>query len=83
MNRDSSSCDEFDLVIIDLSMPGMSGAECFAALRALDPEVRALACTGHATSEADGMMANGSLGIMKKPFTVLSLSAAVRSALLG
>ena len=74
--------DEIDLVIIDLSMPGMSGAECFAALRGLDPGVRALVCTGHATSEADVMMANGALGIMMKPFTVRSLSAAVRSALL-
>lgn len=38
---------EVDLVILDLSMPGMSGKETLAQLRAIDPEVPVLLSSGY------------------------------------
>ena len=67
-----------DLVILDWSMPGMSGQECFKELRSLDPRLRVLIASGHAvdgipeeTLEALGV------GFVQKPFSVAALSQAI------
>ena len=71
-----------DLVIIDLSMPVMGGAECFRSLRQLNPEVRALLSTGHAfDDEAQALLDEGILGFIQKPFTMRQLADKVSEAL--
>jgi CheY-like chemotaxis protein len=40
--------DPFDLVVIDLAMPGLSGAETVRLARRSHPDLKALFCTGHA-----------------------------------
>lgn len=70
----------FDLVILDLIMPGLSGRETFEALRALDPAVKVLLASGHsADTEAKRLMARGCNGFLQKPFTPQVLSAKVAS----
>lgn len=60
--------DELALVVLDMSMPGMGGAECFRRLRALK-EVPVLVISGfaegHATQEL--LAARGTL-FLEKPF---------------
>jgi len=43
---------EIDLVLLDLSMPGMSGEETFRALRQMNPQVKLILVSGYTESEA-------------------------------
>ena len=75
----------FDAVLLDYSVPGgMGGAECMAELRAIDPGVRAIVCSGYAH---DGVMAqceaHGFRGVVAKPYTVEQLDEAIQRALAG
>jgi CheY-like chemotaxis protein len=71
-----------DLVIIDLVMPDQDGRECFRALRRIDPNVRAILCTGAADDAAtQDMLAEGMVGFIKKPYQLNQLAAAIRRAL--
>lgn len=72
----------FDLVIVDLSMPVMGGAECYRALRQIDPRVRVLLSTGHALEdEARRLLHEGAVGFVQKPYTMHQLAIRVREVL--
>jgi PAS domain S-box-containing protein len=73
---------EIDLVLLDLSMPGMGGADCFAKLRAIDPDVRVLICTGHGEEQTtDELRRTGAIGIVRKPIRLEQLADLVEDAL--
>ena len=74
----------FAVVVMDMSMPGMSGAQCFAALRALDPAARVLLVSGY-TDDHDlrGCLANGALGFLPKPYDRADLVAAIDAIVAG
>ena len=44
--------DSFDVVLLDLRMPGMSGLETLARIKEVDPSVEVILLTGHASVEA-------------------------------
>jgi len=70
------------LVLPDLSMPGMSGVECFRRLRELDPQVRALISTGHGADHAlQGLLDQGAQGVLRKPYVVAELAETVAATL--
>jgi signal transduction histidine kinase/CheY-like chemotaxis protein len=72
------------LVVLDMSMPVMGGADCFRALRAIDPTVRVLLVSGYTAEEdARACLAGGALGLLAKPFTSAQLACAVRQAIRG
>ncbi len=74
---------QFDLVLLDLSMPLMDGEETFNRLRALRPDVRVLLCTGFVQQERlNHMLEAGLLGFLQKPVGSQQYLAAVRTALL-
>jgi CheY-like chemotaxis protein len=57
----------FDLIVLDMGMPVMSGPECFAALRQ-QSRVPILIATGYAVdAEAQALVAAGA-GLIEKPF---------------
>ncbi len=69
---------EADLVILDLTMPSLSGEETFRRLRELDPEVRVLIASGHSRQAAAGtLLEAGARGFLAKPFHVHQLADAV------
>ncbi len=69
----------FSLVILDLAMPEMSGAQCFAHLRALDPRVPVLIVSGYPKDQSvEALLAAGDADFLSKPFTAAELMAAVR-----
>ena len=75
---------EIDVVLLDMVMPGMSGAATFDRLRAIDPSVKVLLSSGY--SETDAAVAaqrNGALGFLEKPYTARHLAGAIRNALDG
>jgi len=80
---DNSSVD-FDLVVTDLSMPGMNGAQLARRIRARRPDTRIIVCTGlnEATYQAD----LSTLKIQRtliKPVLTGELAVAIRAVLDG
>ncbi|MFB1030469.1 MAG: response regulator [Thauera sp.] len=70
----------FDVVLLDLSMPGMSGREVCRALRALPDggRLRIIAYTAHATLDGlDGFKAEGFDDVLIKPVSRETLLRAV------
>ena len=76
--------DGFDLVILDMKMPGISGLECFKRMKGIRPGVRALLSTGYSLDEErQGMLDAGILGIIQKPYVSSQLAQAVSEVLHG
>jgi CheY-like chemotaxis protein len=59
----------FALVVLDLSMPEMSGAECFAHLRRIDATVPILVASGYPKDQhVETLLAAGPAEFLAKPF---------------
>ncbi|MFZ7127569.1 MAG: PAS domain S-box protein [Desulfobacterales bacterium] len=64
-----------DLVILDLTMPGMDGSETFQKLRELDPEIRVLLMSGYDYCQrVEDLRRQGCRGFIQKPFDMNVLS---------
>ncbi len=71
-----------DLVILDMTMPWMSGSECFRELKQTDPRVRVLLSSGHCMSEDKQRLLNeGVINFIQKPYTAPELTETVAAAL--
>jgi DNA-binding NtrC family response regulator len=65
---------DIDLVMLDLAMPEMDGAECFPLLREIAPDLRVLICSGRGDeNETEEMVANGAVGVLLKPFDLSAI----------
>lgn len=65
----------FDLVILDVTMPGMSGVEVFHRLREMDPHAHVLLSSGQTFGQVDeGLFEQGLCGFVSKPFELTNLS---------
>lgn len=74
--------DQIALVILDVAMPVMSGVECFARLREIDPTVCVLIASGYARhGDVDALLAAGAAGYLGKPYDRRELQNAIRQAL--
>jgi PAS domain S-box-containing protein len=71
-----------DLVILDLSMPGMSGEEILPELRKIRPDVKVLISSGYGDSNAMTVFQGQQVsGFLQKPYTVAGLAEMVKRAL--
>lgn len=73
-------CEDYDLIVVDVVMPGLTGTETVRRARDRWPELRVLYVTGYAQRDA----AAGPVGddpLIKKPFRLADLSAAVADAM--
>ena len=62
------------LVLLDLSMPGMSGEETFVQLRQIDPNVRVILSSGYNQIEAtQRFIGLGLAGFIQKPYDAETL----------
>jgi len=74
--------EAFDLVILDLKMPGLSGMEVLNRIKQEYPDVVVVVITGYATVEsAVEAMRHGAYDFLPKPFTPESLRVIVERAL--
>ncbi len=73
---------DFDLVFLDLKMPGMDGAELFRLIKTIKPKLPVTIITGYPDSAMMARaLAQGPFGVMKKPFDEQDIVAAVNSFL--
>jgi signal transduction histidine kinase/CheY-like chemotaxis protein len=74
----SSREERVDLLLTDISMPGMSGLELIDRARALKPDMRVICMSGYAEPET---MTVPEANYLKKPFGLATLGRLVRSTL--
>ncbi len=71
----------YDLVLIDLTMPRLGGADAYREMRRARPTVRAILTSGFAMDEAlSGFEGKGLAGFVRKPFRADELLQAVLEA---
>ncbi|HEX8063596.1 MAG TPA: PAS domain-containing protein [Allosphingosinicella sp.] len=70
-----------DLALIDYAMPGMNGAEAARAARKLHPGLPIVFVTGYAESEQLEAALGCDVPVLRKPFTLAQLAAAVEENL--
>lgn len=76
------SIRKIDLVITDVSMPGMSGTALLAALKTAFPSLPVIVITAFGDrGEYAHVLADGACDYLNKPFNKSELFAAVRRAL--
>lgn len=76
------SAERVDLVITDLAMPEMGGRDLVQALKALAPDLKAIAITGYISQkDLRKLRSEGFIDVVHKPFDANRLAAAVRRAL--
>jgi two-component system, cell cycle sensor histidine kinase and response regulator CckA len=70
------------IVLLDMTMPVMSGAETFAHLRAVRPDVKVILSSGYDESETMRRFnTTGLAGALPKPYTGVRLAEVIRSIL--
>ena len=72
---------EIDLVLLDMTLPVMSGDVAFQELRAIRPEVRVLAMSGYSEMEALSRFGEQIDGFIQKPYKAATLAEKVHEIL--
>ena len=82
LEKFTAAGQRFALVLLDLTMPRMGGAETMAELQRIDPDVRVLLTSGFREREVTAHFAGMEpAGFVQKPFRAEELYAAVTRAL--
>jgi NarL family two-component system response regulator LiaR len=79
-------CDQVkpDVVLMDLVMPGMNGAEATEAIRTRCPDIRVMALTSHKDENlVQGALEAGAIGYLLKDISAEDLAGAIRAAHAG
>jgi len=72
---------EIDLVLLDMTLPVMSGDAAFQELRAIRPDVRVLAMSGYSEMEAFSRFGEQIDGFIQKPYKAATLAEKVHEIL--
>jgi signal transduction histidine kinase/ActR/RegA family two-component response regulator len=70
-----------DVLVVDFAMPGLNGAEVAKAARARLPKLPIIFATGYADTGAIEAMAGTDTPVLRKPFRITELQAAVADAI--
>lgn len=73
--------EKFDLVLLDLKMPGMDGIEVLKLIKSKWPKTKVIILTGYSTVEtAVNTLRIGAFNFIEKPFTPDTLLSSVKEA---
>jgi CheY-like chemotaxis protein len=73
--------DRIDLVLLDLTMPRLSGRDTLRELLRIDARVRVVFVSGYSAGQVPGADQEGVFGFIAKPYREEDLVHAVRAAL--
>jgi CheY-like chemotaxis protein len=74
--------NKFDVVLLDLNMPGATGIEVLKVLKVIQPGAKVLVLTGHLTPETRTAFEQlGQKHFMRKPYTLDELGRQIRAVL--
>ena len=74
--------NRIDMIILDMIMPDMNGAEAYDHLKEIKPEAKVMLSSGYSINrQAEEILAKGCNGFIQKPFTLKELSKKIRSIL--
>lgn len=72
---------DFDLIFLDLKMPKMDGAELFARIKKIKPQIPVTIITSYPDSEIMARaLEQGPFNVMKKPFGTSAITTAINLA---
>ncbi|MCH7694990.1 MAG: response regulator [Proteobacteria bacterium] len=72
---------EFDMVFMDIRMPGINGVETFARARQLKPHIKVAMMTGYSDSElTEAALNNGAVDVLSKPVNIKDLVSTIEKA---
>ena len=74
--------DAISVILMDATMPNMTGSEAYAAIKALQPGARAILCSGYSDETGNKLVKEcGFLGFLKKPYSIKELQDALEKAI--
>ena len=66
--------NEISLVVLDLTMPHMDGAQAFGELRRINPDIRVILASGYSEEDVAARFAGKRLsGVLQKPYSLVKL----------
>ncbi len=72
---------EFDAIVLDLAMPGMSGIEALKRIRSENPDVQIIMLTGHGSVETSvEALKAGAVDFLEKPADLNKIMAKIAEA---
>lgn len=73
-----------DVVLVDMSLPGMSGIELLSVLQERMPTISVLIISGHEDQDVEeGVLAQGAGGYLPKDYIATELNNAIQTVLAG
>lgn len=76
-----AAAQAFDVIFLDLAMPGLDGIETLKRLKQIDPELQVILLTGRATvRKGIEAMKLGALDLLEKPADIKQLVAKIEEA---
>lgn len=73
---------EIDAVVLDMQMPKMGGKEAFKRMKSINPDIRAVLCTGFGKNEqAQEILDLGVKILLPKPYNIKDLSRVITEIL--
>jgi two-component system cell cycle sensor histidine kinase/response regulator CckA len=74
--------DKIDLVILDMILPGMNGAQVLEKLKQIAPDVKVILSSGYSMQgEVQKVMESGCFGFIQKPYLFTELSRIIKQVL--
>ncbi|MFH1437853.1 MAG: response regulator [Pseudomonadota bacterium] len=73
--------EEIDLVILDLTMPEMSGTEMLQKMKEINPRLKVIITSGYPRDEPVNELVRQGAGFLQKPFPIEELADAIRRLL--
>ncbi len=72
---------QYDIVILDVRMPEMTGVEALPKIKQIDPEIEVIILTGHASVDtAKNIMKSGAYDYLLKPYSIETLLEKIEGA---